>query len=69
MEPLEKNVQIEIQKPVIPDKIEDEIEEVEEIKPKKPKIDIWAKRTVGDLFLEAVKRYYERKAIKESSMS
>jgi len=69
MKPAEKSVQIEIQKPVITDKIEDEIEEVEEIKPKKPKIDIWAKRTVGDLLLEAVKRYYERKAMKESGMS
>lgn len=39
-----------------------------EIKPKeiKVKIDIWAKRTVGDTFLEAVKRYYERKAMRES---
>lgn len=27
----------------------------------KPKIDIWKKRTVGDVFLAAVKRYYERK--------
>lgn len=27
----------------------------------KPKIDIWKKRTVGDVYLEAVKRYYERK--------
>lgn len=28
----------------------------------KPKIDVWKKRTVGDVYLEAVKRYYERKA-------
>ncbi|KAJ0182557.1 hypothetical protein K1T71_001926 [Dendrolimus kikuchii] len=28
----------------------------------KPKIDIWAKRTVGVVFDEALKRYYERKA-------
>lgn len=27
----------------------------------KPKIDIWKKRTVDDIYLEAVKRYYERK--------
>lgn len=27
----------------------------------KPKIDIWKKRTVGDVYLAAVKRYYERK--------
>lgn len=65
--PIEKNEQIEIQKPVETDKVEDEIDEVE-IKPKKPKIDIWAKRTVGELYVEAVKRYYERKAMKESGM-
>lgn len=28
----------------------------------KPKIDIWKKRTVGEAFEQAVKRYYERKA-------
>lgn len=28
----------------------------------KPKIDVWKKRTVGDLYLAAVKRYFERKA-------
>ncbi|KAJ1524237.1 hypothetical protein ONE63_010753 [Megalurothrips usitatus] len=28
----------------------------------KPKIDIWAKRTVGEAFDDAVQRYYERKA-------
>lgn len=28
----------------------------------KPKIDVWKKRTVGDVYLAAVKRYYERKA-------
>lgn len=30
--------------------------------PPKPKIDIWKKRTVGEAFVQAVKRYYERKA-------
>ncbi|XP_073957958.1 nuclear speckle splicing regulatory protein 1 [Choristoneura fumiferana] len=30
----------------------------------KPKIDIWKKRTVGDAFDQALKRYYERKAAK-----
>lgn len=33
-----------------------------EEKPKKPKIDIWKKRTVGKVFDEAVVRYFERKA-------
>lgn len=28
----------------------------------KPKIDVWKKRTVGDVYLAAVKRYFERKA-------
>lgn len=27
----------------------------------KPKVDIWKKRTVGDVYIAAVKRYYERK--------
>ncbi|XP_063395210.1 nuclear speckle splicing regulatory protein 1 [Cydia fagiglandana] len=30
----------------------------------KPKIDIWKKRTVGEVFDQALKRYYERKAAK-----
>ncbi|KOB65650.1 Nuclear speckle splicing regulatory protein 1, partial [Operophtera brumata] len=34
------------------------LEDIEE----KPKIDIWKKRTVGDVFDQALKRYYERKA-------
>ncbi|KAL7032767.1 hypothetical protein ACKWTF_007395 [Chironomus riparius] len=67
-EPMKPVDKIEIQEPVKTDKIEDEIDEVEVV-PKKPKIDIWAKRTVGDSFVEAVKRYYERKAMKESGMS
>lgn len=29
----------------------------------KPKVDIWLKRTVGDVYLAAVKRYYERKQV------
>lgn len=29
----------------------------------KPKVDIWKKRTVGDVYLAAVKRYYERKQV------
>lgn len=33
---------------------------------KKPKIDIWKKRTVGEVFDDAVKRFYERKALRES---
>ena len=41
--------------------------EIEVIAPKsivlKPKIDIWKKRTVGQVFDEALKRYFERKSI------
>lgn len=44
----------------IDDKDEDDV--IEEPAPKKVKIDIWAKRTVGDVFDEAVQRYFERKA-------
>jgi len=32
----------------------------------KPKIDIWKKRTVGDVFDGAVRRYWERKAAREA---
>ncbi|XP_060533484.1 nuclear speckle splicing regulatory protein 1 [Cylas formicarius] len=46
----------------VPDSKEEEIEE----KPKRPKIDIWKKRTVGDLFDEAVRRYFERKATRDA---
>ncbi|XP_019769681.1 nuclear speckle splicing regulatory protein 1 isoform X2 [Dendroctonus ponderosae] len=35
---------------------------VKDEKPAKPKQNIWKKRTVGDLFEEAVKRYFERKS-------
>lgn len=35
---------------------------VEPVSPPKPKIDIWKKRTVGEAFEQAIKRYYERKA-------
>ncbi|XP_050315864.1 nuclear speckle splicing regulatory protein 1 [Anthonomus grandis grandis] len=48
------------------EKSEDLVEKVEEKeeKPKKPKVDIWKKRTVGAVFDEAVKRYFERKAVR-----
>lgn len=36
--------------------------ENERIEQPKEKIDIWKKRTVGTVFEEALKRYYERKA-------
>lgn len=40
-------------------------EEVEEVEPPKPKIDIWKKRTVDEVFDQAVERYYQRKAERE----
>lgn len=36
--------------------------DVKDIEVEKPKIDIWKKRTVGPIFEEALRRYYERKA-------
>lgn len=74
----DKNKEEIIEKPEIPkeaekpdkkeDKPEEKIIEVKkEVKaePKKPKVDIWKKRTVGEKFDEAVKRYFERKALRE----
>lgn len=46
----------EIKKNIKEDKDTDKTEEP------KPKVDIWKKRTVGTVFEEALKRYYERKA-------
>ncbi|XP_047985191.1 nuclear speckle splicing regulatory protein 1 [Leguminivora glycinivorella] len=44
---------------------ETEVEAKTEVAPApKPKIDIWKKRTVGEVFEQALKRYYERKAAK-----
>lgn len=43
-------------------------EDREEVKPKKPKIDIWKKRTVGKVFEEALQRYFERKALREARL-
>jgi len=41
---------------------------VTEVKPEetKPKINIWEKRTVGEVFDDAVKRYWERRAAREA---
>ena len=47
-------------------KNEDPPESIEEPVPvKKPKIDIWKKRTVGEVFHAALQRYFERKALRE----
>lgn len=47
-------------------KPDNEMESEEEPEPEVVKIDIWAKRTVGNVFDEAVKRYYERKAARSA---
>ncbi|CAB3239944.1 unnamed protein product [Arctia plantaginis] len=39
-----------------------EVKDTDKIEEPKPKVDIWKKRTVGPIFEEALKRYYERKA-------
>lgn len=41
-------------------------EVIEHSEPPKPKIDIWKKRTVGEVYDLALQKYYERKALKES---
>lgn len=44
-------------------------EEIEAVptEPPKPKIDIWKKRTVGEVFDQALERYYQRKAEREQA--
>ncbi|KAM3967518.1 uncharacterized protein ACR2FA_010402 [Aphomia sociella] len=52
---VETNITKSLEEPLLTnDKAED--------KKSKPKIDIWKKRTVGEVFEQALKRYYERKA-------
>lgn len=57
----------------IKDDAEVKMEEKEEVKEEKeevqtkPKIDIWKKRTAGVVFEEALQRYFERKALRESN--
>lgn len=68
VEEIEDRVVVEVKKVEVKEvKVEvkgDEVREVE--KPKKVKIDIWKKRTVGVVFDEALQRYHERKALRES---
>lgn len=61
-------VKTEISETVKSEKSEVETETPEVKVAVKPKIDIWKKRTVGDKFNEAVKRYFERKAQREMSL-
>lgn len=64
-EPKEKEVKDVVKE--TPLEFEPEIKEEEKPVVKKVKVDIWKKRTVGTVFDEAVKRYYERKAERNSS--
>lgn len=50
-----------------PESVENKVPVVEVIKPKKPKIDIWKKRTVGEVFENALKRYLDRKKNSQTS--
>merc|ERR1711864_1865 len=61
-EPVEKTAKVDTV--ATEDKLE--VEEVKNDEPVIPKVDIWKKRTVGKLFDDAVSRYWERRAIKES---
>ncbi|KAF9421583.1 hypothetical protein HW555_002516 [Spodoptera exigua] len=60
----EKSDEINVkEKTSSPKQIKNESTETKEVTPiPKEKIDIWKKRTVGPVFEEALKRYYERKA-------
>jgi coiled-coil domain-containing protein 55 len=51
--------------PEVKVKVEEEPAEPKE--PPKPKIDIWKKRTVGEVFDQALERYYQRKAEREQA--
>lgn len=55
------------EKPVENDEKPNGNDTVTEEKPKVPKVDIWKKRTVGAVFDEALKRYFERKAAREAA--
>jgi len=50
----------------VPTDDKSEVEVVKNDEPIIPKVDIWKKRTVGKLFDDAVARYWERRAVRES---
>lgn len=58
--PLETNPEVKVEANIENKKRESDTE-IEQT-PKKPKIDIWKKRTVGEVFDAALIRYFERKA-------
>lgn len=60
-DPSQVVVKTEAEEPEV--KAEDEIP----VEPPKPKIDIWKKRTVGEVLDQALTRYYQRKAEREQA--
>lgn len=57
----------DFKKPEIPAEVKEEIKSESPPPPPKEKIDIWKKRTVGEVFDQALQRYYERKAAREAA--
>jgi len=61
-EPTEKRVEPAI----VNNEIQEPFVAVQTSEDSKPKVDIWKKRTVGHLYDDAVARYWQRKAARES---
>lgn len=57
---VKENNQESPKEPILPK--EEKLLDSEKLEKPKPKVDIWKKRTVGEVFEQALKRYYERKA-------
>lgn len=57
---VKENNQESPKEPILPK--EENLLDSEKLEKPKPKVDIWKKRTVGEVFEQALKRYYERKA-------
>lgn len=55
----------EFKKPEVPLEVKEEIKS--ESPPPKIKVDIWKKRTVDEVFDQALQRYFERKAVREQA--
>lgn len=62
----EKPIEADSSQPAVKTEAEEQEAKVEEdetpVEPPKPKIDIWKKRTVGEVLDQAMLRYYQRKA-------
>ncbi|KAK5638269.1 hypothetical protein RI129_012564 [Pyrocoelia pectoralis] len=65
--PVESKVEADVEQSEEKEQQEGEVEgKVETTVEEKVKIDIWKKRTVGDVFDNALCRYFERKALREA---